>query len=181
VEKASGEQVPLREYLEHVWAVVSQEALRMVFEGADASGFEEDARLTAMWLWTLNAGTNGNGKDEDTEAVSSGGYVLEYDAARKIAQGLGAHLEKLPHVVEVKKDKARLLPVDERSQYLFGKTETAATTRRKKKRQQQRSLFEEMDEAEAAGVKAGLRQRARRHWTVSARRCCCSPPAGARR
>ncbi len=27
----------------------------MVFEGADATGFEADARLTAMWLWTLNA------------------------------------------------------------------------------------------------------------------------------
>ncbi len=150
VEKASGEQVPLREYLVHVWAAVSQEALRMVFEGADASGFEEDARLTAMWLWTLKADTNGNGKDEDAEAVSSGGYVLEYDAARKIAQGLGAHLDVLGNLVEIKGDKARLLPVDERGQYLFGKTETVATTKRKRKRQQQRSLFNEMDEAEAA-------------------------------
>jgi len=149
VEKASGEQVPLREYLEHVWAAVSQEALRMVFEGADTTAFEEDARLTAMWLWTLKADTNGNGKDEDTEAVSSGGYVLEYDAARKIAQGLGAHLDVLSNLVEIKGDKARLLPVDERGQYLFGKTDSPATASRKKKRQQ-RSLFEEMDEAEAA-------------------------------
>lgn len=148
VEKASGQQVPLREYLEHVWAAVSQEALRMVFEGADATGFEEDARLTAMWLWTLKAGPNGNGQEEDAKAVSSGGYVLEYDAARKIAQGLGAHLEKLPHVVEIVKDKARLLPVEERDRHLFGKAETAATTKRKKKRQ--RSLFEELDEAEVA-------------------------------
>jgi len=149
VEKASGEQVPLREYLEHVWAAVSQEALRMVFEGADTTAFEEDARLTAMWLWTLKADANGNGKDEDTEAVSSGGYVLEYDAARKIAQGLGAHLDVLSNLVEIKGDKARLLPVDERGQYLFGKTDSPATASRKKKRQQ-RSLFEEMDEAEAA-------------------------------
>ena len=52
VEKASGEQVTLREYLEHVWAAVAKEALNMIFEGADATGFEEDARLTAMWLWT---------------------------------------------------------------------------------------------------------------------------------
>lgn len=148
VEKASGEQVPLREYLEHVWGAVSQEALRMVFEGADATGFEEDARLTAMWLWTLKAGPNGSGKDEDPEAVSSGGYVLEYDAARKIAQGLGAHLEKLPHVVEIVKDKARLLPVEERGGHLFGKPEASVPKRRKKKRQ--RSLFEELDEAEAA-------------------------------
>ena len=34
---------------------VAREALGVIFEGADASGFEEDARLTAMWLWTLNS------------------------------------------------------------------------------------------------------------------------------
>ena len=28
----------------------------MIFAGADATGFEEDARLTAMWLWTLSTG-----------------------------------------------------------------------------------------------------------------------------
>ena len=53
VEKANGEPVALREYLEHVWAAVAKEALAMVFKGADATGFEADARLTAMWLWTL--------------------------------------------------------------------------------------------------------------------------------
>ena len=26
----------------------------MIFTGADATGFEADARLTAMWLWTLS-------------------------------------------------------------------------------------------------------------------------------
>ena len=35
--------------------------------------------------------------------------MLEYDAARKIAQGLGVHLEQIESVVEVKGDKARLL------------------------------------------------------------------------
>jgi hypothetical protein len=64
VEKASGEPVALGEYLEHVWAAVAKEALALVFEGADATGFEPDARLTAMWLWTLNA-PDSNGKDED--------------------------------------------------------------------------------------------------------------------
>ena len=61
VEKASGDAVSLSEYLEHVWSAVAKEALTMVFKGADASGFEEDARLTAMWLWTLSTGQNGNG------------------------------------------------------------------------------------------------------------------------
>lgn len=148
VEKASGEEVSLRDYLEQVWAAVAQEALRMLFEGADTSAFEEDARLTAMWLWTLKTAENGNGKDENEEAVSSGGYALEYDAARKIAQGLGAHLDALSSLVAVKGDEARLLPVDERSSFLFGKDKAPATGR--KKRRKQRSLFEEMDEAEAA-------------------------------
>lgn len=68
VEKASGEQVTLKEYLEHVWAAVAKEALNMIFEGADATGFEEDARLTAMWLWTLSTGVSGNGiKPEESE------------------------------------------------------------------------------------------------------------------
>jgi len=147
VEKASGEVVTLREYLEHVWAAVAQEALRMLFEGAEASGLEEDARLTAMWLWTLKTAENGNGKDENEEAVSSGGYVLEYDAARKIAQGLGAHLENLTTVVEIKGDKARLLSVDERARFLVGKDER--TVRPRKKERKQLSMFEELDEAEA--------------------------------
>src|SRR5215471_13468064 len=45
VEKASGEVVTLKEYLEQVWAAVAKEALKMIFTGADATGFEEDARL----------------------------------------------------------------------------------------------------------------------------------------
>lgn len=133
VEKASGEQVPLREYLEHVWAAVSREALNMIFEGADATGFEEDARLTAMWLWTLSAGTNGNGttsaeaeeldqhEAQEKPAAKISGFILEYDAARKIAQGLGAHLENLTSLVEIKGSIARLLPVSDRADYLFGK------------------------------------------------------------
>ena len=57
-EKASGEKVVLKEYLEEVWAAVSRETLNMIFKGADVSGFEEDARLTAMWLWALRMTVN---------------------------------------------------------------------------------------------------------------------------
>ncbi len=166
VEKASGEVVPLREYLEQVWAAVAKEALTMVFKGADASGFEEDARLTAMWLWTLRTSeSNGNGvvsdeesetDDEEEETGKKGkvaGFVLEYDAARKIAQGLGAHLEDLQTLVEVKGDTARLLPVAERTRALFGKDDTQApSAARKKKEPQQKLLFEaELQEAEVSG------------------------------
>jgi adenine-specific DNA methylase len=71
VEKASGEAVTLKEYLEQVWAAVSKEALNMIFSGADAAGFEEDARLTAMWLWTLATGDHGteDGEKQTDESV----------------------------------------------------------------------------------------------------------------
>lgn len=144
VEKANGEAVTLREYLEHVWAAVAKEALTMIFTGADATGFEEDARLTAMWLWTLKTGENGTNGDaaeedgaEDAEGggqkTAPSGFVLEYDAARKIAQGLGAHLESLETLVQVEGETARLLPVAERSRPLFGKDGGKAPQLRKKR------------------------------------------------
>jgi hypothetical protein len=80
--------------------------------------------------------------------------VLEYDAARKIAQGLGAHLEQLTSLVEVKGEKARLLPVEERARYLFGKDSIESQSKRKKK-DKQMGLFEIVDEAEERGPKAG--------------------------
>jgi len=141
IEKASGEQVTLKEYLEHVWAAVAREALNMIFEGADATGFEEDARLTAMWLWTISNGGNGNGiRNGEEEARASTGYILEYDAARKIAQGLGAHLEQLGNLVEIKGDKARLLPVSERNRYLFGKEGNQSSKGKRKKKDKQMKL-----------------------------------------
>ncbi len=144
VEKANGEQVALREYLEQVWAAVSNEALEQVFKGANTSGFEEDSRLTAMWLWTLGAGGNGNGKEE-SKTVAGTGYTLEFDAARKIAQGLGAHLEQLDKLIEVKGDKARLLPVSERAEYLFGKDKDFDMPRGRKKKKQP-TLFDHLED-----------------------------------
>jgi putative DNA methylase len=153
VEKASGEAVPLREYLEQVWAAVSTEALSMIFKDADAAGLEPDARLTAMWLWTLGANAgDANGKSSDDKVTASTGYTLEFDAARKIAQGLGIHLEQSESIIEVKGDKARMLPVSERTRHLFGKDEADARTargRKKKKTEKQRSLFEELDALES--------------------------------
>jgi putative DNA methylase len=127
VEKANGDTATLREYLEHVWAAVSTEALSLIFKDADASGLEPDARLTAMWLWTLGGGSGSEDKEtkgeegndeieeEDEEKPAAkgktSGFTLEYDAARKIAQGLGVHLEKSESIVEVAGEKARLLPV----------------------------------------------------------------------
>lgn len=145
VEKASGEPVLLREYLENVWAAVAREALNMIFAGADATGFEEDARLTAMWLWTLSTGGNSNGENGE-EAQTSTGYLLEYDTARKIAQGLGAHLEQLTATIEIRGDEARLLPVSERAVYLFKKEGMTAATAKGKKKTDRQAAFDFMQE-----------------------------------
>lgn len=168
VEKASGVRVELREYLEQVWAAVAREALSMIFEDADATGLEEDARLTAMWLWTLSTSASGSGNggssaaagdEEDAEseddeeggtskAKPSAGFSLEFDAARKIAQGLGAHIEDLGRVIEIKGDQARLLSVAERTRHLFGKDQAQRAPARRAKKVQQLTLFEELEAAE---------------------------------
>jgi hypothetical protein len=139
VETATGKKVELadkyndkgelleRGYLSYVWEAVAKEALSMIFEGADPTGFEEDSRLTAMWLWTLRNRTNGKESEAERRKKASEkvrGYVLEYDAARKIAQGLGAHLENLARpggIVEIKGNMATLLFVNARRENLFGK------------------------------------------------------------
>lgn len=164
VEKASGEGVTLKEYLEHVWAAVAKEALATVFRGADATGFEADARLTAMWLWTLKGVDNSENLPEgevdeteegETESKKSKtvGFTLEFDAARKIAQGLGANLENLHHVVEISGEKARLLPVSERTRYLFGKDdEEPARVPSKKRKSNQLDMFTELMESEEPDI-----------------------------
>lgn len=160
VEKANGDEVKLREYLEQVWAAVAREALSTVLKDADSNALDPDARLTVIWLWTLGGGQDtgadtesqedDDDDDDESPTTSTGsGFMLEYDAARKIAQGLGARLEELTQVVEVKGEKARLLPVTERARYLFGKAEHL-TTSRKPLKKPQLSLFADVEQAETA-------------------------------
>jgi len=173
VEKASGEVVALREYLEQVWAAVSTEALSMIFRDADAAGLESDARFTAIVLWTLGTGAaSGSGSDAEDDddsddeddddspkgKAAKGGFALEYDAARKIAQGLGVNLEQIDSVVEVKGDKARLLPVSERAASLFGKAEKAeAAAKKRGKKVSQKKLFDTGEkESGGGGLVAGI-------------------------
>src|SRR5690606_30435491 len=74
VETADGREVPLAEYLEKVWEVVGRAALEQVLGTAEAGArnggagaLEEDARLTALFLWTLQS-TNGDvAEDPDGE------------------------------------------------------------------------------------------------------------------
>lgn len=142
VEKAGGEAIELadrkdgagkvieRGFLSFVWEAVGTEAMRTIaerhMEGADPLGFEEDARLTTMWLWTIRAKANQvtSARGEQPRAKKeTPGYTLPYDDARLLIQALGANEEALKRpggILEVKGDKASLLFVRERSSYLLG-------------------------------------------------------------
>ena len=165
VEKANGDSVSLKEYLEHVWAVVASEALLTVLSDVDSGALEPDARLSVIWLWTMGAATADSipavdeteGEEEDAEdeeanstELSKSGYILEYDAVRKLAQGLGAKLENLTNTIEVSGNKARLLSVSERTKFLFGKKDSETVTNKKVKKEKQISLFAELEEVAEA-------------------------------
>ncbi|MDE2669826.1 MAG: DUF1156 domain-containing protein [Chloroflexota bacterium] len=181
VETPEGQEVGLTEYLERVWEVVGREALEQVLGTAEAQArngqagaLEEDSRLTALFLWTLQSTTEGaeqEGREdeEDDEGASKGkskGMSLPFDVARRFAQPLGIHLDEWEsRIIETKKGVVRLIPVRDRGKQLFGETgadsladdiEAAATS------SAQLSLFPE----EAPTVRG--RGRRRRGMTVAA-------------
>ena len=143
VETADGREVALAEYLAKVWEVVGRSALEQVLgtaeatarNGAAGGAVEEDARLTALFLWTLqstagetaDAASNGDEEptDEDDEEGSSRGtakgFTLVFDVVRRFAQPLGIDLDTWKgRVIETKKGVVRLLPIAERARQLFG-------------------------------------------------------------
>jgi len=136
--------------LEQVWAAVAREALTMIFTGADATGFEEDARLTAMWLWTLKTGeTNGNGApseeepDEDEEE-SSGKESPLASPSNTMRPGrsprASGHTGGLDSRRRGQGRDGPLFPVAERTGILFGSAEADASTATRKKKDPQLKL-----------------------------------------
>ena len=145
VETAEGHAVSLPGYLEKVWEVVGRTALESVLGAAEAKArnglagaLEEDARLTALFLWTLQATTGDEsgeadrpkadtqaddaGEDaEDASTAKTRGFSLAFDVVRRFAQPLGIDLDKWERrTIETKKGVVRLLPVAERATRLFG-------------------------------------------------------------
>ncbi len=157
VEDAEGREIPLggdpiatepykRGFLAYVWEIVGRTALGQVLGTTEAKArngaagaLEEDARLTALFLWTLQStnpsmelGASGEEAevetetDEDDEEESrkpsrKKGYTLIYDVARRLAQPLGIHLDQWEgRIIETEKGIVRLLPVAERANLLFG-------------------------------------------------------------
>ena len=134
VETVEGREVGLAEYLERVWEVVGRSALRQVLgtteAGADATlegALEEDARLTALFLWTLQStetpATDENAKQDEDEVrkVSAKGFSLPFDVVRRFSQPMGIDLDTWTgRIIAQAKGTVRLLPVAERTKALFG-------------------------------------------------------------
>ena len=135
VETAEGHEVGLPEYLEKVWEVVGRAALQQVLgteEGQARNGLagalEEDARLTALFLWTLQSteiSEENDKKGEDDEeavaTVAAKGFSLPFDVVRCFAQPMGIDLDVwTDRIIGQGKGVVRLLPVAERAKGLFG-------------------------------------------------------------
>jgi adenine-specific DNA methylase len=154
VETAEGREVTLAEYLEKIWEVVGRAALQQVLDSGDggAGALEEDARLTALFLWTLQS-TNrleaeeaeaadsdadeaedeeeDEDEDEAKSARKAGGFSLVFDVVRRFAQPLGIRLPEWEgRVIETKKGMVRLLSIRERARVLFGREGTELVAQR---------------------------------------------------
>jgi hypothetical protein len=155
VETAEGRVVELPEYLSKVWEVVGRKALENVLGTTEArarngvaGALEEDARLTALFLWTLQStasngdeytgDTDGDSGDEEEEGAErqNGGYSLIFDVVRRFSQPLGIDLPKWEgRIVKTEKGVVRLLPVHERAKQLFGEEGAQAMADRIEDRQ----------------------------------------------
>ena len=166
VETAEGREVGLAEYLEKVWEIVGRAALGQVLGTAEArarnglaGALEEDARLTALFLWTFqsteapraNGESGDNDEEEEAAKALAKGLALPFDVVRRFAQPMGIDLDRWTgRIVGQHKGAVRLLPVAERAKALFGEdgTQTAAEwIERDPHAGLQRSLFPELDAA----------------------------------
>ena len=142
METAEGHEVGLPEYLEKVWEVVGRAALQQVLGTSEAQArnglagaLEEDARLTALFLWTLQSTEvseeNGKKKGENDKGavarVASKGFSLPFDVVRRFAQPMGIDLDTWTgRIIGQQKGVVRLLPVVERAKALFGEDGASA-------------------------------------------------------
>ena len=142
VETAEGDIIGLPDYLEKVWEVVGRAALQQVLGTAEAQArnglsgaLEEDARLTALFLWTLQSTAPvAENQEQDDEAdeeavakVAATGFALPFDVVRRFAQPMGIDLDTwTDRIIGQEKGVVRLLPVSERAKKLFGEDGAAA-------------------------------------------------------
>ena len=135
VETPEGRKVALPEYLERVWEVVGREALKQVLGTAEAQArngaagaLEEDARLTALFLWTVQStddtgGDNGTAEQDESSQTRGSGFSLPFDVARRFAQPLGIHMDDWEsRIISTEKGVVKLRPVTDRAKELFGES-----------------------------------------------------------
>jgi hypothetical protein len=171
-----------RGYLAYVWEVVGRTALEQVLGTAEAKArngaagaLEEDARLTALFLWTIQA-TTAEQTTEDTEDTETEeeddeearnkkrkkGLTLPFDVARRFAQPLGIHLDAWEgRCIETEKGIVRLIPVLDRAEQLFGKEGAEAVAARLEKHRTgpiQATLFPVDDEPPSTPIKGRKRR-----------------------
>lgn len=147
-------------FLAKVWEVVGRIALEQVLGGhkGGSSALEEDARLTALFLWALQSSTEIEGmpsnggdeteEDESGQAAGSGGFALVYDVVRRFAQPLGIHLDAWEgRIIETKGETVRLLSIMERLPQLFSNEDSQklSTLWEETPRGRQLTLFPEQD------------------------------------
>src|SRR5208337_4038239 len=199
VEDPEGRIIPLggdpeapeaykRGYLAYVWEAVGRAALEQVLGTAEAKArngvagaLEEDARLTALFLWTLQATTQDAepvstpddedvdaepDDDDEDEAPSSKkkkkGLSLPFDVARRFAQPLGIHLDAWEgRCIETEKGIVRLVPVLDRAEQLFGDDGAGVVADRLEKHRTgpiQATLFPLDDDATPTPIKGRRRK-----------------------
>lgn len=90
----------------------------------DAGALEEDARLTALFLWTMQSTrTEGDAAGNDEQTNRNSPFSLSFDVTRRFAQPLGIHLDDWEsRIIKTQKGVVRLLPVSERGEQLFGES-----------------------------------------------------------
>lgn len=132
-----------RGFLAYVFETLSKEALRQVLGDAETEGFEEDARMTALFLWTLQStkpvgngdkkveiidhGEDEPGDDEDEQKTKKAktGFSLPFDTFIRLTRPMGIHYSVMEgRVIEIEKGVVRLLSVRDRSEQLLGEAAT---------------------------------------------------------
>ena len=157
VETAEGREVGLPEYLEKVWEVVGRAALERVLGTAEATArnglagaLEEDARLSALFLWALQSTDESEEdgrayatrqadasnlavrdarptpdrderREQEVAKATAKGFHLPFDVVRRFSQPMGIDLDRWTgRIIAQEKGVIRLLPIGERAKKLFG-------------------------------------------------------------
>jgi putative DNA methylase len=166
-------------YLAKVWEVVGRIALEQVLGDSrgGATAFEEDARLTALFLWAIQGSSEEPNEppistaddslpDEPEIGGAPRGYTLVYDVVRRFAQPLGIHLESWEgRITETEGGVVRLLSVTERIPQLFGEEDVRKLALEPEESSHSRQLTLFPDQEPPANEKGNPSRKGRReHW-----------------